>query len=226
MDTKGFAIAIDGPGGVGKSTTARLVAEKLKMVYIDTGAMYRSVALFQMENGLDLHDEASLEASLAHIELEIRNIDGAQKIFLNDRDVTEKIRTQEVGEGASVVAANPRVREKLVSQQQKMAAEGRIVMDGRDIGSLVLPWAQLKIYLDATIDIRAKRRKLELDAKGIPADLKKIREETAARDHSDKTRKHSPLTRTPDAIYLDTGEITPEQTAAAIIKLVQQFEEL
>jgi len=222
MKNKGFAIAIDGPVGVGKSTTARLVAQKLNMAYIDTGAMYRSVALYQIENGLDMHDSESLEKSLENININIYNVGGFQRIYLCKRDVTELIRTQEVSEGASVVAANKRVREKLVAQQRQMATTGRVVMDGRDIGSHVLPWAQVKIYLDAPLDTRAKRRTLDLEAKDQPADFEKVREETIIRDERDKNRKHSPLIQTEDAIYLDTGFMSPEETANEIIKLVQK----
>jgi len=221
---KGFAIAIDGPVGVGKSTTARLVAKKLNMAYIDTGAMYRAVALYQIENGLDMHNHETLEKSLDGISISIYNVGGFQRVYLNKRDVTDCIRTQEVSEGASVVAANIRVREKLVAQQRQMASSGRVVMDGRDIGSFVLPWAQVKIYLDAELDTRAKRRTLDLESKGQPADFATVREETITRDERDKNRKHSPLIRTPDAIYLDTGFMTPEETADAIINLVQRWE--
>lgn len=220
--SKGFAIAIDGPVGVGKSTTARLVAKKLNMTYIDTGAMYRSVALYQIENGFDMHDAEVLEKFLEKIIINIYNVDGFQRIYLNNRDVSDLIRTQEVSEGASVVAANSRVREKLVAQQRQMAAVGRVVMDGRDIGSHVLPWAQVKIYLDASLDTRAKRRTLDLESKGQLADFEKVREETIIRDERDKNRKHSPLIRTPDAIYLDTGLMSPDETVDTIISLVQQ----
>ncbi|MCL2198361.1 MAG: (d)CMP kinase [Defluviitaleaceae bacterium] len=224
MKKKGFAIAIDGPVGVGKSTTARFVAQKLKMAYIDTGAMYRSVALYQMENGLDMNDDKSLEKSLKDIDIVIKNVKGAQRIFLNNRDVTDLIRAQEVSEGASVVAANLRVREKLVSQQRQMAGAGRVVMDGRDIGSHVLPWAQVKIYLDAALETRAKRRMLDLQAKGHDAEFDKIRKETVIRDERDKNRKHNPLIKANDAIYLNNGFMTPEETADEIILLVRERE--
>ena len=226
MIPKGFAIAIDGPVGVGKSTAARLVAQKLNMAYIDTGAMYRTVALYQMENGLDMHDAPTLEKSLDNIKIKIKNSEGQQKIYLNDRDVSNLIRTQAVSEGASVVAPNLRVREKLAAQQRLMAQHGRVVMDGRDIGSHVLPWAQIKVYLDAPLQIRAERRYRDLVAQGQPADIETVQEETVIRDERDKNRKHSPLIRTPDAIYLDTADFaTPNETAAAIIELVQQWEE-
>jgi cytidylate kinase len=218
----GFAIAIDGPVGVGKSTTAQIVAKKLNMAYIDTGAMYRAVALFQAENQIDMHDAQALENSLENISINISNENGSQKIFLNNRDVTALIRTQEISEGASVVAANRAVREKLVAQQRQMATVGRVVMDGRDIASHVLPWAQVKIYLDAPINTRTKRRIKDLEAKGLPADFETIREETIIRDERDKNRKHSPLIRTDAAIYLDTGFMSPDETADEIIKIVKE----
>jgi len=223
MKTDGFAIAIDGPGGVGKSTAARNVARELGMTYIDTGAMYRAVALYQIENGFDMCDTASLEESLTDIRIEINNIDGLQKIFLNDRDVSDLIRTREVSEGSSVVAANPEVREKLVAQQKQMASTGRVVMDGRDIGSHVLPWAQIKIYLDAPPEIRAQRRVLDLLEKNQPADYEEILAEIFIRDERDKNRKHNPLIQTPDAVYLNTEHCeTPKETAEAIIKIVKE----
>jgi len=215
----GFAIAIDGPVGVGKSTTARLVAEKLGFAYIDTGAMYRAVALYNTENGADLTNEAELEKSLSKINITLRHVDGTQRIYLNGRDVTDVIRTQEISEGASVVASNQQVREKLVAQQKQMAETGKIVMDGRDIGSKVLPWAQVKIYLDADQKVRAKRRLKELEAKGQSPDFETILEETKIRDHRDKTRAVSPLIQTPDAIYIDTGELTPQNVAEKIIEV-------
>jgi len=220
--TKGFAIAIDGPGGVGKSTAARLVAQKSDMVYIDTGAMYRAVALYMVENRLDMHSAESLEASLAHIKIDIVNADGVLRIYLNSRDVSELIRTQEIAEGSSVVAENEKVRERLVAEQRQMASAGRVVMDGRDIGSNVLPWAQVKIYLDASVEIRAKRRAKELEAKGHAVDFKKICEEISIRDERDKNREFNPLVQTPDAIYIDTGEMTVDEMVDVLVDIVTE----
>jgi cytidylate kinase len=222
---KGFAIAIDGPMGVGKSTTARFVAKKLNMAYIDTGAMYRAVALYQIQNGLDMHSTDSLEKSLQSITISIKNVNGNQRIILNNHDVTDLIRAQEVSEGASVVATNLRVREKLVAQQRQMASSGRVVMDGRDIGSHVLPRAQVKIYLDASLETRAKRRMLDLQSKGQPADPETVRKETIIRDERDKNRKHSPLIQAQDAIYLNNGFMTPEETADEILLIVKTLGE-
>jgi cytidylate kinase len=187
--------------------------------------MYRAVALYQIENGLDIHSAESLESSLEKIKIDIFNVGGIQKIYLNSRNVSDLIRTQEISEGASVVAANARVREKLVAEQRQLASAGRVVMDGRDIGSHVLPWAQVKIYLDASIETRAMRRAKELEAKGLPSDFKKICEETSIRDERDKNRKLNPLVRTPDAFYIDTGKLTTEETVDAIVNIVSKTRE-
>ena len=211
--TTGFAVAIDGPGGVGKSTVAKAVAYRLGMTYIDTGAMYRAVALYNIRRGANLHDEAAIAASLPHINIALSK----QHIFLNGEDITQDIRTQAVSEGTSVIASYAPVREKLVAVQQKLAASGEVVMDGRDIASHVLPWAQVKIYLDAEVDIRAARRAADLAAKGQPADITKIREEIITRDNRDKTRTNSPLIQTPDAIYIDTSNMLPEEVIERII---------
>ena len=225
MTPTGFAIAIDGPVGVGKSTTARTVAAQLGMTYIDTGAMYRAVALYGLERGINIADATAIENCLDNIEIHLRLAGGIQRVYLKDgdkrRDITEDIRTQTIAEGSSVVAAHKAVREKLAAQQKQLAATGRVVMDGRDIGSHVLPWAQVKIYLDATIDIRAKRRVLDLEAKGHPADFEEVRKETIIRDERDKNRAFSPLTRTPDAIYIDTGNMTPEEVVEKIVNIAQ-----
>ena len=209
----GFAVAIDGPGGVGKSTAARHVAKRLGMTYIDTGAMYRAVALYNMRNGVDLHDEVAVVASLSQININLNK----QQIILNGEDITQKIRTQAISEGTSVIASYAPVREKLVAVQQKLAASVEVVMDGRDIASKVLPWAQVKIYLDAVVDVRAARRAAELAAKGQSADITKIREEVMIRDQRDKTRVHSPLIQTADAIYIDTSNMTLEEVIARIV---------
>jgi len=209
----GFAVAIDGPVGVGKSTTARQVATRLNMTYIDTGAMYRAVALYNIRQGTHIGNEVAVTASLPHINITLDK----QQVFLNNKDVTQDIRTQEISNATSVIASYALVREKLVAMQQQLATTGEVVMDGRDIASRVLPWAQVKIYLDASTDIRAQRRADQLAAKGQPADIAKIRQETIDRDHRDKTREHSPLIQTPDAIYVDTGNMTMEEVITCII---------
>ncbi|MCL2372288.1 MAG: (d)CMP kinase [Defluviitaleaceae bacterium] len=215
--TKGFAIAIDGPVGVGKSTTARLVAQKLGMIYIDTGAMYRAVAYYNMKQKIDLTNSTKLAESMKKIHIALTHISGEQRVYLNGEDITNEIRTQEISNNTSVVAAHKTVREHLVAQQEKMAETGKIVMDGRDIGSQVLPWAQVKIYLDAAIETRAARRQADLEAKGQEAIYACILEETKIRDHRDKTRQISPLVQAPDAIYIDNSNLTTEEVAEQIV---------
>jgi cytidylate kinase len=216
----GFAVAIDGPVGVGKSTAARRLAADLGMAYIDTGAMYRAVALYNMHRGTDRHDVAAVTASLPGIDIQLRYRDGLQHILLNGEDVTLEIRNQRLAEYTSTIAAYASVRQKLTQQQKALAAAGRVVMDGRDIGSHVLPWAQVKIYLDADVRVRAERRLKELQAKGQPAELARVWEETVVRDERDKNRKHAPLVRTPDAVYIDTSDMTPDEMLAEIKKHV------
>jgi len=217
MQNKGFAIAIDGPMGVGKSTVAKLLANMLGFTYIDTGAMYRAVAYYNLQNGTDFTNMSAVASSMQNIKIELRTVDGAQHVYLNDQDITDLIRTQEISTITSQnIATNPAVREKLVEQQRQMAATSAVVMDGRDIGSHVLPNAQIKIYLDAAPEIRAKRRTLELESKGQPANFAQVLTETIERDHIDKTRPVSPLVQTPDAILIDTGGLTPQQVAEKI----------
>ena len=219
----GFAIAIDGTMGVGKSTAAKLLAQMLGITYIDTGAMYRAVALYNVQNGTELSNPTAVESSLQNINIDLRYAEGAQRVFLNGQDVTGLIRTQEISDVTSqYVAVNEAVRQKLVAQQQEMAKTGAVVMDGRDIGSRVLPWAQVKIYLDASPQIRAHRRTLELESKGQPANYETVLEETILRDERDKSRQISPLVQTPDAILIDTGHMTPREVAAKIAEIVKE----
>ena len=212
----GFAVAIDGPVGVGKSTNARQAAARLNMTYIDTGAMYRAVALYNMRRAVDPCDEAAITASLPHINIALRG----QQILLNGEDITSQIRTQEISEAASVIASYAPVRVKLAAMQQELAKAGDVVMDGRDIASKVLPWAQVKIYLDADAKIRAQRRANELAAKGQPSDIDKIVQETIDRDYRDKNRAHSPLVQAPDAILIDTSHMTKDEVVSHIVEIV------
>jgi len=214
----GFAVAIDGPVGVGKSTNARKVANQLGMTYIDTGAMYRAIALFCLRQGINCHNEAAVIATLPQINIALHK----QQIILNGEDITQKIRTQTISDTTSVIASYAPVRDKLLILQQELAAGTDVVMDGRDIASHVLPWAQVKIYLDADIKIRAQRRANDLAAKGQPADFDTVLQETITRDQRDKTRQHSPLTQTPDAIYTDTSNMTEDEVVAHIISYIHQ----
>jgi len=218
----GFAVAIDGPVGVGKSTTARLTAQKLNFTYIDTGAMYRAAALNGIRAGIDLTDDAALEASLDTCIIELHYVDRAQRVFLNGDDVTDKIRDLEVSEGSSVCGSNAYVREKMVAAQQKMAQDGRVVMDGRDIASVVIPWAQVKIYLDADVHIRAQRRLDDLNHKGLYPTFEEVLEGTKIRDARDMTREASPLIIVPDALVIDTGIKNIDEVSDEIVALVKE----
>ena len=211
----GFAIAIDGPVGVGKSTTAKLAAQMLNITYIDTGALYRAVAYFAIQNQvIDI-----VENHLQNINIELRHVNDEQRVILNGQDISDEIRTQAIADATSLIAANKKVRAALLPIQQKIAQESAVVMDGRDIASHVLPWAQLKIYLDADVEIRARRRMLDLQNRGQEADFQQILEETILRDTRDKTRDISPLIQAEGAIPIDTGHMTPREVAEKIKEL-------
>ena len=219
---KRFAIAVDGPAGSGKSTVAKAVARKLGIIYVDTGAMYRTVALHCKQNGVAWDKEADVVASLESLKMKIVPEEGGQKIFLNDVDVTTEVRSAEIGKGASAVAAYPVVRERMVELQQEMAKEHSVIMDGRDIGTVVLPDAEVKIYLDAGVEERARRRVGELIAKGETPDFEEIKKMIIERDHNDMNREHSPLRRADDAISLDSTSMTIEEVQQAILDIVQE----
>ena len=216
------SIAIDGPGGAGKSSVAKFLAEKLNYLYIDTGAMYRSVALYCLENKIDTENEKEVEQALSHIQLDIEHQDGQQKIFLNTEDVTQRVRTQEVGKAASNVAKIKRVRELLVGLQRQLTKSKNIIMDGRDIGTNVLPNASLKIYLDANVALRTKRRVDELIKLGENPIYEKIKAEIEDRDFHDKSREISPLCIAEDAIVIDTSNMSIEQASNHIIELLHE----
>ena len=209
---KRFAIAVDGPAGSGKSTVAKLVAKRLGIIYVDTGAMYRTVALFCTEKGIALADEAAVVAALADLQMKIVPEEGGQRIFLNGRDVTAEIRTAEIGKGASTVAAYRQVRARMVELQQEMAREHSVIMDGRDIGTVVLPDAEVKIYLE-----RARRRVGELQEKGETADFEEIKKMILERDYNDMHRAHSPLKRAADAVSLDSTGMGIDAVLQAIL---------
>ena len=214
---KNFAIAIDGPAGSGKSTVAKIVSKDLNMVYIDTGAMYRTVALFCINNGVDTTDEEKVGEILPKINIEIKLDEGMQKIFLDGDDVTTKIRTQEVGQGASDVGVILSVREKLVELQRDLAKGTNVIMDGRDIGTNVLPKAEIKIYLDASVEERTRRRLGELAQNGIEAGFGEVKEQIIIRDKNDMTRKHNPLKKAEDAVEVDTTDMYIDEVVAKII---------
>lgn len=212
-----FAIAIDGPAGSGKSTAAKETAKRLGMVYVDTGAMYRTVALACMRAGVSVSDEAAALSVLNRIDMRIEPEQGGQRIFLDGKDVTAEIRTPEIGKGASEVAAFRKVRERLVDIQQELARKYPVVMDGRDIGTVVLPDAELKIYLDAGVEERARRRQGELREQGKTEELSEVMEKIRQRDEADKTREHSPLRMANDAILLDSTGMSAEEVVQAIL---------
>lgn len=215
---KRVIVAIDGPAGAGKSTIARSVAAKLGYVYIDTGAMYRAVALWAIRTGVDASDMHRLEqlARAAKIELPAPGV-----VELNGEDVSGAIREPAVSEQASKVAAVPGVRRALVERQREIAEEHSVVMEGRDIGSVVFPDAHVKIYLDASAHVRAERRAEELRHRGVEATTEHLAREIEDRDRRDRSRANSPLLQAPDATYLDSSELSPDEVEAAILKLVR-----
>jgi len=222
---KHFAIAIDGPAGAGKSTIAKMIAKDLNIIYVDTGAMYRAVALYCINHGIKCVDKESVEKVLEQINIKIQYIDNAQRILLNNEDVTEKIRTQEISQGASDVATLQAVRIKMVELQRELAKSASVVMDGRDIGTHVLPNADLKIFLTASVEERASRRYKELIQNGIECNLSKIKEEIEARDKNDSCRECSPLKKAEDAIEVDTTGKTIQEVVDRIISLIpKQFD--
>lgn len=215
-------IAIDGPAASGKSTTARMVAERLGFTYIDSGAMYRAITLKAIREGVDVEDEVKVAELAKNAIIEFRMVDDHQKVFLDGEDVTEDIRLPEVSRKISPVASNPQVREIMVQQQRSIASGKDVVMDGRDIGTVVFPDADVKIYLVASVEERARRRWRELKQKGIVADMNQIREDILRRDHADQNREVGPLKKAADAIEIDTSELTIEQQVEKIIALIRQ----
>ncbi len=209
-------IAIDGPAGAGKSTIAKLVAKKLDYIYVDTGAMYRSIALYFIENSVDLDNEASICKACEEIDIEIKYIEGVQHVYLNGRDVSTDIRREEVGNMASSAATKKAVRDKLLMLQRGLAEKNNVIMDGRDIGTFVLPKADVKIYLTASVETRAKRRFDELVGKGQSPEIEKIKADIEQRDYQDMNREIAPLKQAEDAIYLDTSDMTIDEVVEFI----------
>lgn len=217
----GFVVAIDGPAGAGKSTIAKLAAGKLSFAYIDTGAMYRAVTWKLLQTGKPFTPELAGELA-REICITFRPENAVNRVFVDGTEVTDAIRTAEVTGLVSKVAAVPEVRTAMVDQQRRMGKEGGIVMDGRDIGTVVFPDAQCKIFLTATVEERARRRGLELEAKGETVDYKKLQEEIASRDKQDMEREVSPLRQAEDAIYLDTSAMNIEQVTDKVLELVKE----
>jgi len=215
-------IAIDGPSGSGKSTVAKLLAGRLGFVHIDTGGMYRAVALYAQEQGADWDVQDAVCGILNDIEIDIQYAESGQRIVLNGRDVTAQVRTAEMGVGASKVSVHPAVRDKLVAMQRELAAGRSVIMDGRDVGTVVLADADVKIFLTAAVDVRARRRCSELDALGLPYDYDEIYKQIERRDYDDSTREHSPLTMAADAVELDAGGLDAEGVVAVIMEMVRK----
>lgn len=214
-----YQIAIDGPAGAGKSTIARQVAKQKHFIYVDTGAMYRAMAYYLLSEGVDPEDEAAISEKCqgAHITLKYEN--GEQVVLLNGENVNGYLRTEEISNAASHTSKNRKVRERIVALQKKLANENDVVMDGRDIGTCVLPDADVKIYLTAAVSVRAERRYRELTAKGEICDIRQIEETIAKRDEQDMNREISPLKQAEDAILVDTSDMTIEEVAKTILEL-------
>ena len=215
-------IAIDGPAGAGKSSTAKLVAKKLGYIYVDTGALYRTVGLYSIRKGIDTKNAEKVIATLPDIKVELKFVDGAQYVFLNGEDVSEAIRTPEASMGASNVSAIPKVREFLFDLQRKIAAENDCIMDGRDIGTVVLPNADVKIFLTTSVEERANRRYKEMIEKGEEADYNDILEDIKKRDYQDSHREIAPLKQADDAIYVDNGGYNLEDGAEDLLRIIKE----
>lgn len=215
-------IAIDGPAGAGKSTIAKAVAKELEFIYVDTGAMYRAMALHLLRQGIVPGEQAQMDAACENAEISIVYENGAQQVLLNGENVTGDLRREEVGNMASVSSARPRIREKLVELQRVLASQTDVVMDGRDIGTCVLPDADVKIYLTASARTRALRRCRELEEKGVSCVLEEIEADINDRDHRDMTREISPLRKAEDAVLVDSSEMSIEEVKEAIIRLYRE----
>ena len=219
---KHFTIAIDGPAGAGKSTVAKAVAKTLGAIYLDTGAMYRAVGLYMVRNGVDPKDSETVAARAQEPKVDIRYVDGTQHVYLCGEDVSQAIRENEVSAAASGVSAVPLVREILVARQQEIAREQPVVMDGRDIGTKVLPDATLKVYLTAAAEERARRRYDELTGKGQTVSFDQLLKEINQRDWDDSHRAASPLTQAEDAVLVDSSHMTIEEVTEYILSLARE----
>ena len=222
MNTKKIAIAIDGPAGAGKSSISKVVANELGYLYIDTGAMYRGVTWAVLDSHVDVNNQKEVEALLPSLNLTLEPTASACKVYVKGQDVTDLIRQQQINENVSTIASYKGVREYLVERQQAMAAIGGVILDGRDIGSVVLPNAELKIYLTASVDARAKRRWLEVQGTSNEQPLEDIKKNVESRDEMDKNRDESPLVCVEDAIVVDSSNMTFDETVEHILHLVQE----
>ena len=222
MNTHKIAVAVDGPAGAGKSSISKIVAKKLGYLYIDTGAMYRSVTWAVLHNHIDVNNQKAVEALLPELDLTMEASDDSCKVFIAGQDVTDFIRTPQVHNAVSIVASYKGVRQYLVERQRLMAEAGGVILDGRDIGSVVLPNAELKIYLTASVEARAMRRYLEVKGTVNEQTLEDIKDSVMQRDDMDKNRKESPLIQVEDAVLVDSSEMTFDETVEHILHLVQE----
>ncbi|MFD1389432.1 (d)CMP kinase [Oceanobacillus oncorhynchi subsp. oncorhynchi] len=218
-----ISIAIDGPAAAGKSTVAKQIAKKLGIIYVDTGAMYRALTYQTLQENIDLEDEKAVMKILNKIDIRLAQDKEGQRVFINEKDVTEAVRYPDVTASVSVIAKHPLVRKKMVAAQQELAQDNSVVMDGRDIGSHVLPDADVKIFLIASVTERAKRRFEENRQKGIPADLHTLEKEIEKRDELDSTREASPLVKAEDAVELDTTSLSIDDVTNKILEICQPF---
>ena len=219
-----FNIAIDGPAGAGKSTIAKKVAKELDFIYVDTGAMYRSMALYLIRKGVKAEEKNKIIELLPEIHVTLAYVEGEQHVYLNKEEVSSLIRNEEVSQMTSSVSTIPEVREALLSLQRNLAKENNVLMDGRDIGTCVLPNAELKIYLTASTKVRAKRRYDEMIEKGMECNLKELEASIKERDYRDMNREIAPLKQAEDAVFLDTSDMNIEEVVNAIIRLVKERE--
>ena len=218
----GMNVAIDGPAGAGKSTIAKAVAKELGYIYVDTGAMYRAIALYLLRNGIKAEEEDVISARCKEAKVSIEYVDGKQVVLLNGEDVNGLIRTEEVGSMASSSSTNKDVRLQLLDLQRELARKNDVIMDGRDIGTNILPDAQAKIYLTASIEVRAKRRFDELTAKGAACDYEEIKREIAIRDERDMNREIAPLRQAEDAVLLDSSDLSIDEVKEEIIRIIKE----
>lgn len=218
--TKQLRVAIDGPAAAGKSTVAKIVATKLGYVYIDTGAMYRAITLSALRNKIDLHDENELTKLLKNTTIELKTSDQGQRVLINNQDVTDAVRENEVTNSVSYVAKHKLIREEMVARQQQLASMGGVVMDGRDIGTHVIPDAEVKVFLLASVEERAVRRLADNKARGISSTLEELKKEIAARDKIDSEREVAPLKKADDAIELDTTSLSINDVVDRIMAMI------
>lgn len=221
----GFNIAIDGPAGAGKSTIARRTAQELSFIYVDTGALYRALAVFLVDEGVSPEDTEKVKEAVKSVKVSIAYENGEQQVLVNGKNVTDRLRAESVGNMASTISAIPAVRAALLDLQRDLAKAHDVLMDGRDIGTNVLPDAELKIYLTASVETRTERRYRDLQEKGVEKPLSEIKKEIEERDHRDMTRAIAPLKQAEDAVYLDTSHMNIDEVVEAIKKLYRERKE-